>query len=47
MAGSFFASVPAADAYLLKSILHDWPDDRCVEILRTCAAALNSVALWF
>jgi 2-polyprenyl-3-methyl-5-hydroxy-6-metoxy-1,4-benzoquinol methylase len=41
VAGSFFASVPAADVYLLKSILHDWPDDRCVEILRTCAAALN------
>ncbi|MGY4769131.1 methyltransferase [Kribbella sp. CWNU-51] len=41
VAGSFFASLPAADAYLLKSILHDWPDDRCVEILRTCAAALN------
>ena len=41
VAGSFFASLPAADAYLLKSILHDWPDDRCVEILRTCAAARN------
>ena len=41
MAGSFFEAVPPADAYLIKSILHDWPDDRCVEILRTCAAALN------
>ena len=40
-AGSFFESLPTADAYLLKSILHDWPDDRCVEILRNCAAALN------
>ena len=39
--GSFFESVPAADAYLLKSILHDWPDDRCVEILRTCVRSLN------
>ena len=39
--GSFFKSVPAADAYLLKSILHDWPDDRCVEILRTCVRSLN------
>ena len=39
--GSFFESVPGADAYLLKSILHDWPDDRCVEILRTCTASLN------
>ncbi len=39
--GSFFESVPAADAHLLKSVLHDWPDDRCVDILRTCRAALN------
>ena len=35
VSGSFFEEVPPADAYLLKSILHDWPDDRCVEILRT------------
>ncbi|GAA1520232.1 methyltransferase [Kribbella lupini] len=41
VAGSFFEQVPPADAYLLKSILHDWPDDRCVDILRTCAASLN------
>jgi hypothetical protein len=39
--GDFFQSVPAADVYLLKSILHDWPDDRCVEILRVCAKSLN------
>jgi hypothetical protein len=39
--GSFFDAVPAADAYLLKSILHDWPDDRCVEILRTCRRTLG------
>jgi hypothetical protein len=39
--GSFFDSVPDADAYLLKSILHDWPDDRCVDILRVCARSLR------
>jgi hypothetical protein len=39
--GSFFEQVPAADAYLLKSILHDWPDDRCIDILRVCRAGLN------
>lgn len=39
--GDFFAAVPAADVYLLKSILHDWPDDRCTEILRVCAKSLN------
>jgi hypothetical protein len=32
--GSFFESVPeGGDLYVLKSILHDWPDDRCEEIL--------------
>ncbi len=39
--GSFFESVPAADAYILKSIIHDWHDDECVQILRSCRAALN------
>jgi hypothetical protein len=39
--GSFFDAVPEADAYLLKSILHDWPDDRCVDILRTCTRSLR------
>jgi cyclopropane fatty-acyl-phospholipid synthase-like methyltransferase len=38
--GSFFEAVPPADAYLLKSILHDWPDDRCVQILRSCERSL-------
>ncbi|WP_165956678.1 methyltransferase [Kribbella antibiotica] len=41
VAGSFFEELPPADAYLLKSILHDWSDDRCLDILRTCAASLN------
>jgi len=39
--GSFFDPVPPADAYLLKSILHDWPDDRCVQILRNCERSLT------
>src|ERR1700735_4710026 len=32
--GSFFDSVPTGgDAYILKNILHDWPDDKAVQIL--------------
>lgn len=31
--GDFFADVPVADAYVLKSVLHDWIDDECVTIL--------------
>ena len=41
VSGSFFEEVPAADAYLLKSILHDWPDHECVDILRSCARSLR------
>jgi hypothetical protein len=34
--GDFFQSVPPADAYLLKHIIHDWPDDKATTILRNC-----------
>jgi hypothetical protein len=35
--GSFFDTVPAGgDAYVLKSVLHDWPDAKALAILRTC-----------
>ena len=41
--GDFFASVPrGGDAYLLKYILHNWDDDRCVEILANCRDAMNA-----
>ena len=40
--GDFFQSVPAlGDTYIMKWILHDWPDDRCIEILRNCHAAMG------
>lgn len=39
-AGSFFERLPAgADAYLLKSIVHNWDDARAVEILKAVRAA--------
>lgn len=35
--GDFFTSVPAGgDLYIMKWIMHDWPDDRCVKILKNC-----------
>jgi hypothetical protein len=43
VAGSFFEAVPdGADAYVLKSILHDWEDDEAVAILRVCRRAIGS-----
>jgi hypothetical protein len=40
VAGSFFDEVPAASAYLLKKVLHDWSDERCTEILSACRRSL-------
>jgi hypothetical protein len=37
--GDFFAEAPVADLYLLKNVLHDWPDDRCDAILSRIRAA--------
>jgi len=39
--GDFFASVPAADLYLLKMILHDWNDEECIAILRNIRRAMK------
>ncbi|MGP8303745.1 methyltransferase [Streptomyces inhibens] len=37
VAGDFFATAPeGADLYLLKSVIHDWSDEQCAEILRHC-----------
>jgi C-methyltransferase len=43
--GSFFDSVPGGgDAYVLKNIMHDWPDEKAVQILRNVRAAAGSRA---
>jgi hypothetical protein len=41
VAGDFFAAVPTADLYLLKTVLHDWDDDRASAILRNCRSAVR------
>ena len=42
VAADFFERVPSgADAYLLSYVLHNWDDESCVAILRTCAAAMT------
>jgi hypothetical protein len=35
VAGDMFREVPTADAYLVKSILHDWSDAACGQLLTT------------
>jgi SAM-dependent methyltransferase len=44
-AGDFFAAVPeGGDAYLLKSVIHNWNDDDATRILRNCARAMRADA---
>jgi hypothetical protein len=39
--GNFFEAIPPdGDAYILRHILHDWSDERCLAILRVCRAEL-------
>jgi hypothetical protein len=39
--GSFFEALPNADAYIIKSVLHDWDDASCIKILGNCRAAME------
>ncbi len=43
MAGDFFASLPSGgvDGCILKQVLHDWDDQRCLTILRNCRRVLE------
>jgi hypothetical protein len=47
IAGDFFEEVPNADIYLLKFILHDWDDQRCVTLLTNIRRAMNPSARLF
>lgn len=41
IAGDFFQSVPkGGDAYILKSIIHNWDDERSAAILKNCRDAI-------
>ncbi|UCD49923.1 MAG: hypothetical protein JSW27_20630 [Phycisphaerales bacterium] len=39
--GDFFTSVPTADAYVMRHILHDWDDEAAASILLNCREAMN------
>nr|QKO29237.1 putative O-methyltransferase [Epimedium sagittatum] len=38
--GDMFASVPRGDTIFLKSVLHNWDDERCLKLLKNCYEAL-------
>jgi hypothetical protein len=42
-AGDFFQAVPSgADAYVIKGVLHDFDDERCVAILKNIRQAMSA-----
>jgi O-methyltransferase domain/Dimerisation domain len=43
--GDFMDSVPPGDCYVLKSVLHDWTDEKAVTILRRCREAASAASL--
>jgi len=45
--GNMFANVPAADAYILKHIIHDWNDEESVRILSNLRGAATANARVF
>ncbi|KAL0326204.1 UNVERIFIED_CONTAM: Caffeic acid 3-O-methyltransferase [Sesamum radiatum] len=38
--GDMFVEVPKGDAILLKFILHNWSDEKCIKLLKNCYEAL-------
>jgi hypothetical protein len=44
--GDFFQAVPGTgDAYVMKSVLHDWNENGATEILRSCRRAIPATAI--
>jgi hypothetical protein len=42
ISGNFFSdTLPSADCYILKLILHDWNDEKCIQILKNCSQTLE------
>jgi SAM-dependent methyltransferase len=40
LGGDFFQSAPGADCYVLANVLHDWDDERSIQILCNCRRAM-------
>ena len=39
--GDMFAAVPAADVYIMKHIIHDWEDAKCIRLLENCRRSMQ------
>jgi O-methyltransferase domain len=45
VAGDFFKALPETDLYLFKEVCHNWSDEQCIELLRTCHRASPGAAI--
>ncbi|HHF7368177.1 TPA: methyltransferase [Legionella bozemanae] len=45
--GDFFATIPSADAYIFKGVLHDFNDEMMHKILKNCAQQMSKNATLF
>ena len=39
--GDMFESVPPADVYIMKHIIHDWEDEKCIRLLQNCRRSMH------
>ncbi|KAM7250219.1 hypothetical protein ACFE04_022102 [Oxalis oulophora] len=40
VSGDMFESIPSGEAIMLKWIMHDWPEKKCIQILKKCRQAI-------
>jgi ubiquinone/menaquinone biosynthesis C-methylase UbiE len=40
LGGDMFESVPPADVYIMKHIIHDWEDEKCIRLLKNCRRSM-------
>ena len=39
--GDMFDSVPPANVYIMKHIIHDWEDEKCIQVLENCRRSMQ------
>jgi ubiquinone/menaquinone biosynthesis C-methylase UbiE len=39
--GDMFDSVPPANVYIMKAIIHDWEDEKCIRLLQNCHQSMQ------
>ncbi|MFS7955570.1 putative O-methyltransferase domain, plant methyltransferase dimerization [Helianthus anomalus] len=42
--GDMFTAIPHGDSFFIKTILHNWGDDKCVQVLKNCRESMTERA---